>query len=90
MQGEGRYKKYHDHHRAYGCLNSCGKTEPPEHHQNRGDKAEECSAFWKQNTRGTHRIRPAANIADTADQHAPTENHPERRLAHHHQRSRFQ
>ena len=90
VQGEGRHKKQRDHDGAYGSLNSCRNPEPANHHQKRGDKAKEASASRKQDARGIYRVGPAANIADPAHQHAPTEYYPERCLANRRQSSWFQ
>src|ERR1043165_5624068 len=90
VQGEGRHKKHGDHDGAYGSLNSCRNPEPANHHQKSGDKAKEASASRKQDARGVYRVGPAANIADPAHQHAPTEYYPERCLANRRQSSWFQ
>jgi hypothetical protein len=61
-------------------LDAGGKAKAANHHQERRHRAEERCASREQNARCVDRIGPAAQIAEPADQHAPSKYDPQDRF----------
>ena len=80
MKPKGWKQKNNDHDRANWRLQARSQAETADNHQKGCQRAKKRCAFGKQNACGSDRIGPAPHIAETVDQHAPTENDPQNRF----------